>query len=102
MNPRISRILDVTPFLITVEWSNGEKTKIDFAYFLSEERNKDSVFSKLFVKEIFNKVKTDGRTLYWDSMTEMIDTDGTAIPARLDFCPDVLYKLAKRTPENRL
>ena len=58
MNPRISHILSVTPFLVTVEWSNGEKTKIDFAYFLSEERNKDSVFSKLFVKEIFNKVKT--------------------------------------------
>jgi hypothetical protein len=27
-------------------------------------------------------------------MTEMIDTDGTKIPAPIDFCPDVLYNFS--------
>ena len=91
MNPRIARILDVKPYLITVEWTNGEKKSIDFADFLSSERNKNSVFAKLFDQDIFSKVKTDGRTLYWDQMTEMFDTDGRSFAAPLDFCPDVLY-----------
>jgi hypothetical protein len=97
MNPRVARIIDVKPFLITVEWTNGEKKSIDFAEFLADEKNKKSVFSRLLQKEIFSQVKTDGRTLYWDSMTEMIDTDGSRISAPIDFCPDVLYGLAKKT-----
>jgi hypothetical protein len=97
MNPRITRIVEVKPFLITVEWTNGETKSIDFAEFLSEEKNKNSIFSRLLQKEIFSQVKTDGRTLYWDSMTEMIDTDGSRISAPIDFCPDVLYSLAKET-----
>ena len=96
MNPRISRILEIKPFLVTVEWSNGEKNSIDFADFLSEERTKDSIFSKLLLTENFFKVKTDGRTLYWDAMTEIIDTNGALIPAPIDFCPDVLYEIATK------
>ena len=95
MKPRISKILDVKPFLITVEWTNGETKSIDFTEFLSKEKNKNSNFAKLVQKEIFSQVKTDGRTLYWDGLTEMVDTDGTSISAPIDFCPDVLYDLAK-------
>jgi hypothetical protein len=101
MNPRISRILEIKPFLVTVEWSNGEKNSIDFADFLSEEKTKDSIFSKLLLKENFSRVKTDGRTLYWDAMTEMIDTDGTIIQAPVDFCPDVLYQIATKASQNQ-
>ena len=100
MNPRISRILEIKPFLVTVEWSNGEKNSIDFADFLSEEKDKDSIFSQLLLKEKFLKVKTDGRTLYWDSMTEMIDIDGTSISAPIDFCPDVLYEIATKAAKS--
>ncbi|MBY0435203.1 MAG: DUF2442 domain-containing protein [Cyclobacteriaceae bacterium] len=95
MNPRIARIVEVKPFLVTVEWTNGEVKSIDFDKFLMRERNVDSIFSKLFQKEIFSQVKTDGRTLYWDALTEMIDIDGSKIAAPIDFCPDVLYNSSK-------
>jgi hypothetical protein len=95
MNPRIARIVEVKPFLVTVEWTNGEKRSIDFDKFLMEEKNRNSVYSRLFEKKVFSQVKTDGRTLYWDAMTEMIDTDGSKIAAPIDFCPDVLYSFSK-------
>lgn len=95
MNPRVTRIVEVKPFLVTVEWSNGEKKSIDFDRLLAGEKNRKSIFAQLFQKEVFAQVKTDGRTLYWDAMTEMIDTDGSKIAAPIDFCPDVLYSFAK-------
>ena len=91
MNPRVKRILEINPFLIKLEWTNGEVKTIDFKVFLEEYSNKNSVFDKLFVPEIFLNDKTDGRTLYWDSLTQMIDIDGSSKAAPLDFCPDVLY-----------
>lgn len=95
MNPRIAKIVDVKPFLVTVEWTIGQTKTIDFASFLSAEKGKDSIFAKLLQREIFARVKTDGRTLYWDAMTEMIDTDGSVIAAPIDFCPDVLYDFSE-------
>ncbi|MFM7429227.1 MAG: hypothetical protein ACKO1F_04935 [Flammeovirgaceae bacterium] len=95
MNPRVSRIIEVKPFLITVEWTNGEIKSIDFDRLLARDKTIDSVFSQLFKKEVFSQVKTDGRTLYWDAMTEMIDIDGSKISAPIDFCPDVLYEYSE-------
>lgn len=91
MNPRITRIVEVKPYTITVEWTNGEIKSIDFNRMLMRDRTVDSIFSKLFQKEIFLQVKTDGRTLYWDGMAKMTEVDGTDITAPIDFCPDVLY-----------
>jgi Protein of unknown function (DUF2442) len=96
MNPRIEEILDIKPFTIKVKWTNGQVRSIDFNEFLSEEKRKGSSnLSKLFIKDIFFKVKTDGRTLYWENLTEMLDEKDNLIPAPLDFCPDVLYQASK-------
>lgn len=98
MNPRVKSILEAQPFSVTVKWTNGETTVIDFNQFLAEEKkNEHPVFSRLFNSETFLKVKTDGRTLYWDHLTEMLEEDGKVVSAPLDFCPDVLYKISKET-----
>src|SRR5213082_1327768 len=92
MNPRVEKILEVRPFSVKIKWTNGQIKTVDFSKFLSDERQqKHSLFNKLFDDKIFLNVKTDGRTLYWENLTEMIDEHGKAIPAPLDFCPDVLY-----------
>ncbi len=95
MNPRVKSIIEIHPFSVTLEWTNGEVTTIDFKRFLARELNKKSVFSKLFQPEIFLTVKTDGRTLYWDSLAEIINVDGSKKAGPLDFCPDVLYNFSK-------
>jgi Protein of unknown function (DUF2442) len=96
MNPRVKKIIDVKPFAVTVKWTNGETRIVDFNEFLSEEKGKKgSVFKKLFNPETFMKVRTDGRTLYWENLTEMLDENGRAIPAPIDFCPDVLFGISK-------
>jgi hypothetical protein len=96
MSPRVKDILDVKPFAVTIKWTNGQTSVVDFNEFLSEERGREgSIFSKLFNTETFMKVRTDGRTLYWENLTEMIDENGMAIPAPIDFCPDVLYGFSK-------
>lgn len=68
MNPRVQEILEVKPFTIKVKWTNGQTRTIDFNYFLREEwDHKHPLFSKLNDARIFNNVKTDGRTLYWEN-----------------------------------
>lgn len=101
MNPRVKSILAVRPFLVTVKWTNDEITVIDFHKFLSGEREKKHpIFSKLFNSETFIKVKTDGRTLFWEDMTEMLDEGGQVISAPLDFCPDVLYDISQEASKD--
>ncbi len=98
MNPRIEKILDVKPFSVKLKWTNGQIRTVDFNEFLAEERGRHHpLYSKLFDKEIFMKVKTDGRTLFWEDLTEMMDENGMAFSAPLDFCPDVLYNNARET-----
>ena len=93
MNPRVKEIVDVNPYVIKIKWTNGEVKTVDFNLFLAKERDRvGSVYSRLFSPETFRKVKTDGRTIYWDDLTEMIDEAGHRFPAPLDFCPDVIYQ----------
>ena len=96
MNPRVEIILDVKPFAVTIKWTNGQTRVVDFNEFLAEERRRESsIFSRLFNPETFMKVRTDGRTLYWENLTEMVDEKGNSLPAPIDFCPDVLYGVSK-------
>jgi hypothetical protein len=93
MNPRIKKIISVKPYLIYALWSNDQERYIDFSRFLSEYFEKEgSIYNKILNEQTFLKAKTDGRTIYWDNIAEMIDYDGKPVPAPLDFCPDVLFK----------
>ena len=92
MNPRIKEIVEVVPYQLKLRWTDGLVRTLDIARFLERERgNPNSVYARLFQPSVFNQVKTDGRTIYWDDLTEMIDENGQRLSAPLDFCPDVLY-----------
>ena len=81
---------------MTIHWTNGQTRMIDFEEFLAEEKKgPGNIFKKLFNPETFMKVRTDGRTLYWENLTDMMDENGNLIPAPIDFCPDVLYQISK-------
>ena len=95
MNPRVKEIISIEPFTIKALWSDGKVRMIDFGNFLSEfKQNEESHYYKILQKETFEKAKTDGRTIYWDNIAEMVDTDGSLIPGPWDFCPDVLFQNA--------
>lgn len=93
MNPRVKEILSIKPFVIKALWSDDKVRTIDFGSFLSDYFQKEqSLYFKILNEQRFQEAKTDGRTIYWDNVSEMVDYDGKLIPAPLDFCPDVLFQ----------
>ncbi|TDE12415.1 hypothetical protein [Dyadobacter psychrotolerans] len=93
MNPRVRKIVSVSPFTVDALWTNNEVRRIDFSKFLSDYFDKDkSVFFKILNEDTFMQAKTDGRTIYWEGLATMQDYDGNVISAPLDFCPDVLFE----------
>ena len=93
MNPRVKEIISIEPFVIKALWSDDKVRTIDFGSFLSEYFQKEqSVYFKILNEERFMEAKTDGRTIYWEDVSEMIDYDGKLISAPLDFSPDVLLQ----------
>ncbi|MCE7062857.1 DUF2442 domain-containing protein [Dyadobacter sp. CY343] len=96
MNPRIKEIVSIDAFVITVLWSDNIVRAIDFGEFLAEYFEKpESVYYQLLQANTFKKAKTDGKTIYWDDLIEIIDYDGKPIAAPLDFDPDVLFNISK-------
>ena len=94
---RITTILEVKPYSITCQWSNGEIREIDFSTKLNEwASSPQSIYSKLENEDIFKNVKLDNEahTLYWENLATMIDLSGKQIPAPLGFCPDVLSQMS--------
>ncbi|MCF2490425.1 hypothetical protein [Dyadobacter sp. CY347] len=92
MNPRVNEILSIEPFTIKALWSDDKVRTIDFGSFLSDYFQKEqSIYFKILNEEQFRKAKTDGKTIYWENVAEMVDYDGKLVPAPLDFCPDVLF-----------
>ncbi|REA58717.1 hypothetical protein DSL64_20380 [Dyadobacter luteus] len=93
MNPRIEKIISIDPFIIRALWTDKQVRTIDFGRFLSEYFDKEeSIFHRILNKNAFLGAKTDGRTIYWEGITEMEDYNGEVISAPLDFCPDVLFE----------
>lgn len=91
MLPRVKTILSVEPYKVTCLWTTGEVREVDFQQYLNDSQPQSPI-ARLTDKSLFSKVKTDGRTLYWDGLLTMIDYDGSLHPAPLDFDPDVMYQ----------
>ena len=90
---RIKEIVAIEPFTITVRWNNNELRTVDFNVMLGDYKVKpESIFYQLFDFQNFVKVKTDGKTLFWEGMATIIDYDGSENKTSLDFCPDVLFE----------
>lgn len=95
MLPRISKIINVTPFKVTCLWNTGENKTIDFKKFQKE--NSLKIMDRLLVEDVFNKVQLNEitKTLSWSNMIEGKDEKNNPILGELDFCPDVLYKISE-------
>ncbi|MBI4645890.1 MAG: DUF2442 domain-containing protein [Bacteroidia bacterium] len=98
MIPCILKIKKVEPYKITCVWNTKESRIIDLEDELKKwATSKDSPYFKLLDKNIFLQVKLDklAKTISWENLAIMINTNGERIPAPLDFCPDFLYKISK-------
>ena len=92
MPPRIKTILSVEPsHKVTCLWNTGEVREVDFQLYLTGSKSQGSI-ARLADKQLFDEVKIDGRTFYWDNLLTMVDYDGGHYPAPLDFDPDVMYE----------
>jgi hypothetical protein len=97
MLPRIKKIISVAPYTLVCEWTNGEIRAIQMEEKLKEWAGEpNSIYKRLLDKAIFIKVKLDtaSKTIFWDNLIKMKDTDGTFFSAPLDLDPDVLYQMS--------
>jgi len=83
MFPRISGVRHIRDYSLELTFTNGEKAELDLADRIVE---RGGVFAPLEDIAFFKKVRVDPEigTLVW--------------PNGVDFCPDVLYSQATRTP----
>lgn len=109
--PRITEIIKVEPFKVTVRWTTGEVRVIDFNDLLTSwgvAQDKDSDLSGLYEYEVFRYVSiAESKTLQWPTILLShltFDEIGTAAkttsPLLLD--PDVLYEASRPIEEYRL
>lgn len=73
LNSRVKKIVSIEPYRIDAVWSNDEVGRIDFAKFLAEYFEKNSIYFKILNEVSSCKAKTDGRTIYWEGIVEMKD-----------------------------
>ena len=94
---RIRKIIDIAPYTITCEWTNGEVRAIHMENKLKEWADEpDSVYKKLRDHDTFLQVKLDpdSKTLYWNGLMQMMDVSGNLFDTVLDIDPEVLYEMS--------
>ncbi len=80
----IKEIKEVNPYRVRLRFNTGEIKEVDLEKNLTEwSKTPNSPYSQLLDPEYFKNIKlnTEMETIYWDN--------------GIDFCPDVLYSLAK-------
>ncbi len=109
--PRITKIIKIESFKITVRWTTCEIRVLDFSDLLTSwgiSPNDDSDFARLFDYDSFKLVSiTESKTLQWNTLLTghiSFNNDGDPInvhsPLMLD--PDVLYEASRSIEEYRL
>lgn len=106
--PRITEIIKVEPFKVTVRWTTGEIRVIDFDQLLRQWNVKpDEPEAALFNYDMFKYVTVaEEKTLHWvnvpvEHLTFDEDTP-TKTKGPLAFDPDVLYESSRSLEEFRL
>ena len=83
----IKEIVDVHPYKLTLRFNTGETLTVDLEERLKKKSTSEgSWYKALLNPDYFKKVKLhpEMESIYWDN--------------GLDFCPDVLYMMAKNIP----
>lgn len=82
----IKEIREVSPFYVVLRFNTGEILTVDLEDCLKQwSQSPDSKFKELLNPQYFIQVKLNQEieTIYWDN--------------GIDFCPDVLYSLGKKS-----
>ncbi|RAJ90053.1 helix-turn-helix protein [Larkinella arboricola] len=100
--PRITKVLQVEPFTITVLWTTSEVRTIDFEPLFTQWKDQgDTRLLPLMDYATFQQVAiSPTRTLYWPNVLVSVPLRNRVISGPLDLDPDVLYeqsKLVKKT-----
>jgi DNA-binding XRE family transcriptional regulator len=91
---RISKILKIEPFKITILWNNGEIRINDFDNnFTKWELEGNEHLMELKDWGLFKNVSVSAapRTLIWENYTQLITWKGISQKVATDLDPDVLY-----------
>lgn len=106
--PRITEIIKVEPFKVTVRWTTGEIRVVDFEQLLRQWNvQSDDMEAALTDYETFRYVSVgEDRTLRWVNVLvdHLAFDNDTAVKksSPLSFDPDVLYQTSKPIEEFRL
>lgn len=90
----IEEIININNFQIKTLWNDGVIREIDLTNYLAEQTNPNASYTQLLDQTVFNNVKCDGTTLYWENLIDYQDIDGTTKKGDLDFSPELLFELA--------
>lgn len=91
----IKEIIEIKNYSIKVLWNDDIIRIIDLYDFLkSKTTNPMSSYSHLLDYDIFQNVKCDGTTLYWENLIDFTNLDGSIEKGNLDISPELLYEIA--------
>ena len=94
---RIQKIINIAPYTILCEWTNGEVRAIQMEAKIREWADEPgSVYKNLLDTNTFMQVMLDAesKTLFWDGLIKIKDATGKLINAALDIDPEVLYLMS--------
>ena len=103
---RIQKIINIAPYTIICEWTNGEVRAVQMEQKIREwAYEPGSVYKKLLDKNIFMQVMLDpnSKTLFWEGLIRVKDASGKSFDATPDIDPEVLYVMSVpvRTEDNK-
>ncbi len=85
---KITSIIEIQPYTISVVFDGKENRKINFTPLLAD-------FPALNDQEIFSSATLDDYpTLMWAGLAKIKELDGSISRIPLDFCPDTLYMMS--------
>jgi DNA-binding XRE family transcriptional regulator len=92
--PRITKILKIEPFKVTLLWNNSEVRETDFSvWFQKWEQNSDISLLRLKNYDDFKQVTlSEQKTLEWANLPVEITFKGQKQSFSLELDPDVLYQ----------
>jgi hypothetical protein len=88
--PKILRIEKVKDFIILCFFNTGKKLEINFIdYFNTNPDN--TIYKNLEVKEIFDTIDCNKRTVFWPKMAKQMAQNGELLEADYELDPVMLH-----------
>lgn len=92
MIPRIINITKLDQFNVYCLTNLREIIRIDFHSYFEAKAKKGNAFEYLLDINNFQKIKCNGRSLYWEGLVKEIDENGTESVGTFELDPVVLFE----------